>query len=191
MASMLRLVLGPPESPDQGGWPGGCHEHCQVRPPVGPRPDTRPDGVSQYPRQSHSNLGDTTARRIVVSRAGNSLLHRENAPGASWTHGNGPDGLQTTRSRTCQNRMRLPCPIPGSQPTANRHLVTFGFGSWAFAAAVAINHSGRGVSTLMAPALPSLRTRRCRFSRLPAGPWALRPMAQRHVVRHSHLTPNS
>lgn len=72
--------------------------------------------AANTPEQSHSNLGGATVRKIVVSRVGNSLLHRENGPsGASWPHGNRPDGLQTIRSRTCQNRMRLSWPIP--EPT--------------------------------------------------------------------------
>ena len=72
------------------------------------------------------------------------------------------------------------------QPTANWHLATFG--NRAFTAAVAIDLSGRGMSPNGTS--PSLRTRRRRFSRLPAGPRDSGPAARRRLVRHSHPTSN-
>ena len=72
------------------------------------------------------------------------------------------------------------------QPTANWHLATFG--NRAFTAAVAIDPSGRGMSPNGTS--PSLRTRRRRFSRLPAGPRDSGPAARRRLVRHSHPTSN-
>jgi len=73
------------------------------------------------------------------------------------------------------------------QPTANWHLATFG--NRAFTAAVAIDHSGRGMPP-NGTGLPSPRTRRCRFSRIPAGPRDSGPPARRRLVCHSRPTPN-
>lgn len=73
------------------------------------------------------------------------------------------------------------------QPTANWHLATFG--NRAFTAAVAIDHSGRGVAPGRS-GLSVLRTHRHRFSRLPAGLRASGPAARRRVVRHAHPTPS-